>query len=101
MVRLCSLSLRWTRTIPSRYVTMAAEYGRIDQTLIYWPVKWSNGKKTLILIVCSAYSFLGNAALSGVAPYIAIFAMQFGVTPNAASNLLTYPNLAFGFGERV
>ena len=55
----------------------------------------------MILVVCSAYSFLGNSALQGVAPYIAIFAFEFGITPTEASNLLTYPNLAFGFGRRL
>jgi hypothetical protein len=37
------------------------------------PLQWPTWKKTMILIVCSVYSFLGNAALTGVAVYIQIW----------------------------
>jgi len=53
----------------------------------------------MILVVCSAYSFLGNSALVGPAVYIGIYAEEFNITPSTASGLISYPNLAFGFGE--
>jgi hypothetical protein len=59
--------------------------------------KWPTYKKTMILIVCSAYSFIGNCALLGISPYIQLFSAQFGVSPTVASTLISYPNLAFGF----
>lgn len=52
----------------------------------------------MILVVCSLYSFLGNSALLGPSVYIGIFSEQFGITPNTASGLISYTNLAFGFG---
>jgi hypothetical protein len=33
--------------------------------------------------------------------YIGIYAEEFGVSPNEASNLISYANLAFGFGESL
>lgn len=51
------------------------------------------------MIICALYSFLGNSALTGPSVYIAIYAEQFGVTEARASALISYPNLAFGFGE--
>ncbi|KAF2841196.1 MFS general substrate transporter [Patellaria atrata CBS 101060] len=62
------------------------------------PLQWPNYKKTMILIICAVYSFLGNAALVGPSPYILIYAEEFHITPTTASNLISYPNLAFGFG---
>ncbi len=56
-------------------------------------------KKTLILVACSLYSFLGNSALLGPSVYIKIYADEFGILPNTASGLISYANLAFGFGE--
>jgi len=53
----------------------------------------------MILVVCSAYSFLGNSALLGPAVYISIYAEEFNITPSTASGLVSYPNLAFGFGQ--
>jgi hypothetical protein len=53
----------------------------------------------MILVICSLYSFLGNSALVGPSVYIGIYAGEFGVTPAVASGLISYPNLAFGFGE--
>ena len=53
----------------------------------------------MILVVCCLYSFLGNSALTGVGPYLAIFSAAFGVSPTEASNLITYPSLAYGFGK--
>ncbi|KAK4235084.1 major facilitator superfamily domain-containing protein [Achaetomium macrosporum] len=63
------------------------------------PLQWSNTRKSLILLVCSLYSFLSNSALLGPAVYIGIYAQEFGITPNQASNLVSYANLAFGFGS--
>ena len=53
----------------------------------------------LILLVCCLYSFLGNAALQGPGPYITTFTQIFGVTQSEASDLISYPNLAYGFGS--
>lgn len=61
--------------------------------------QWGNTKKTLILTVCALYSFLGNSSLLGPSVYIAIFSEEFEISPNTASGLISYANLAFGFGE--
>ncbi|KAH6844591.1 major facilitator superfamily domain-containing protein [Chaetomium sp. MPI-CAGE-AT-0009] len=63
------------------------------------PLQWSNTRKSLILLVCSAYSFLSNSALLGPAVYIGMYAEEFGISPTKASNLVSYANLAFGFGS--
>ncbi|OIW25368.1 MFS general substrate transporter [Coniochaeta ligniaria NRRL 30616] len=63
------------------------------------PLQWANSKKIGILIVVSAYSFLGNSALLGPAVYIVNFAMDFNVDVNKASGIVSYPNLAYGFGS--
>jgi hypothetical protein len=60
--------------------------------------QWSNTRKSLILLVCSVYSFLSNSALLGPAVYIGIYSEEFGISPTKASNLISYANLAFGFG---
>ncbi|KAI1412324.1 MFS general substrate transporter [Hypoxylon sp. FL1857] len=65
------------------------------------PLQWSNFKKTMILIICSFYSFLANGALIGPSPYIDIWAEEFGITSTKASELVSYPNLAFGFGSLI
>lgn len=52
----------------------------------------------MILLVCALYSFLGNSALLGPSVYIALYSKEFGITPTKASDLVSYPNLAFGFG---
>ncbi|RYC60162.1 hypothetical protein CHU98_g6045 [Xylaria longipes] len=65
------------------------------------PLQWSNFKKTMILIICSFYSFLANAALIGPSPYIDLWAEEFDITPTKASELISYPNLAFGFGSLI
>ncbi|KAI1381254.1 putative MFS transporter [Hypoxylon crocopeplum] len=65
------------------------------------PLQWSNFKKTMILIICSFYSFLANGALIGPSPYIDIWSGEFGITPTEASGLVSYPNLAFGFGSLI
>ncbi|KAI1173219.1 putative MFS transporter [Nemania sp. FL0916] len=65
------------------------------------PLQWSNFKKTMILIICSFYSFLANAALIGPSPYIDLWAEEFGITPTKASELISYPNLAFGLGSLI
>jgi hypothetical protein len=63
------------------------------------PLQWSNVKKTLILVTCALYSFFGNSALLGPSVYIMILSEEFGISPNTASGLISYANLAFGFGE--
>ncbi|KKY30508.1 putative serine threonine kinase 16 [Diaporthe ampelina] len=63
------------------------------------PLQWGNAKKTLILIACALYSFLGNTALLGPSVYIGIFSQEFGISPNTASGLISYANLVFGFGS--
>ncbi|KAI8630689.1 MFS general substrate transporter [Xylariaceae sp. FL1651] len=65
------------------------------------PLQWSNFKKTMILIICSFYSFLANAALIGPSPYINLWAEEFNISPTEASQLISYPNLAFGFGSLI
>ncbi|TVY82965.1 putative MFS-type transporter [Lachnellula suecica] len=65
------------------------------------PLQWSNFKKTMILIVVSAYSFMGNAAIVGPSVYIEIWSEEFNVSPTVASGLISYSNLAFGFGSLV
>ncbi|KEF56177.1 uncharacterized protein A1O9_07758 [Exophiala aquamarina CBS 119918] len=65
------------------------------------PLQWPNYKKTMILIICAAYSFLGNSALLGPSVYIGIYSESFGITPAKASGLVSYPNLAYGFGSLV
>lgn len=52
-----------------------------------------------MLVVCCFYSFLGNAVLVGIAPYITLYSREFGVSPTQASHLISYPNLAYGFGS--
>ena len=57
------------------------------------PLQWSKSKKIMILVICSVYSFLGNASTVGPSVYITLWADQFGVTPAVASGLISYPNL--------
>lgn len=65
------------------------------------PLQWPNWKKTMILIICSAYSFLGNAALLGPSVYIGILSEEFSITPTTASGLISYANLIYGFGSLI
>ncbi|KAI1275724.1 putative MFS transporter [Xylaria sp. FL0933] len=65
------------------------------------PLQWSSFKKTMILIICSFYSFLANAALIGPSPYIDLWAEEFAISPTKASELVSYPNLAFGLGSLI
>ncbi|KAJ4285992.1 hypothetical protein N0V88_008179 [Collariella sp. IMI 366227] len=51
------------------------------------PLQWSTARKNMILLVCALYSFLANTALLGPAVYIGIFAQEFNVSPNDASNI--------------
>lgn len=53
----------------------------------------------MILIICSLYSFLGNSALLGPSVYIGIYAEEFSISPTIASGLVSYSNLAYGFGS--
>jgi predicted MFS family arabinose efflux permease len=68
-----------------------------DSTSLQWP-KW---KKTMILVICSLYSFLSNTALLGPAVYITIFAEDLHVSPVKASQLISYPTLVYGMGTLV
>jgi hypothetical protein len=61
-------------------------------------MQWSPFKKNMILILCALYSFFGNTALLGPSVYIGIYSEQFGITPTKASGLVSYANLAYGFG---
>ncbi|KAL1981749.1 hypothetical protein VTN96DRAFT_2176 [Rasamsonia emersonii] len=65
------------------------------------PLQWPNWKKTAILVIVSFYSFLGNASLLGPSVYITIYSEEFGISPSTASGLVSYPNLAFGFGSLI
>ncbi|KAF2654679.1 serine/threonine kinase 16 [Lophiostoma macrostomum CBS 122681] len=65
------------------------------------PLQWSNAKKSLILLTVSLYSFLGNCALLGPSVYIELYSELFKITPTKASGLISYPNLAFGFGSLI
>lgn len=53
----------------------------------------------MILTTCALYSFFGNSSLLGPSVYISIFSEEFGISQNAASGLISYANLAFGFGK--
>ena len=63
------------------------------------PLQWPNWKKTMILILCSLYSFFGNSALVGPSVYLEIYAEEFGISVTTASGLISYPNLVYGFGK--
>ncbi|KAJ9392111.1 hypothetical protein DTO063F5_870 [Paecilomyces variotii] len=65
------------------------------------PLQWPNWKKTMILIIVSVYSFLGNTSLVGPSVYITMYSEEFGISPAVASGLVSYPNLAFGFSSLV
>jgi predicted MFS family arabinose efflux permease len=53
----------------------------------------------MILCICAAYSFLGNSSLLGPSVYIGIYAESFKISPTKASGLISYANLAYGFGS--
>ncbi|KAJ5111210.1 MFS transporter [Penicillium argentinense] len=55
----------------------------------------------MILIIVSVYSFLGNSSLTGPSVYISIYSEEFGISQAEASGLISYPNLAFGFGSLI
>ncbi|KAJ5572633.1 MFS transporter [Penicillium hetheringtonii] len=65
------------------------------------PLQWPKWKKNVILIIVSVYSFLGNSSLTGPSVYISIFSEEFGISHAEASGLISYPNLAFGFGSLI
>ncbi|KAI1098329.1 MFS general substrate transporter [Jackrogersella minutella] len=65
------------------------------------PLQWSRSKKITILLIMCAYSFLGNAALLGPGPYLSLWSGIFNVSPDDASTLISYPNLAYGFSSLV
>ncbi|KAI6083400.1 putative MFS transporter [Hypoxylon rubiginosum] len=65
------------------------------------PLQWSEFKKTMILIICSFYSFLANAAIIGPSPYIDLWAAEFNIDQSVASELVSYPNLVFGLGSII
>ena len=65
------------------------------------PLQWPNWKKTTILIICSVYSFLSSSTLVGVSVYFTIWSKEFGITQSQASGLVSYPNLAYGFGSLI
>ncbi|KAJ5198006.1 MFS transporter [Penicillium cinerascens] len=63
------------------------------------PLQWPIWKKNTILLIMAFYSFLGNSSLTGPSVYITLYSEEFGISPAAASGLISYPNLAFGFGS--
>ncbi|KAL4871028.1 hypothetical protein BDV12DRAFT_184131 [Aspergillus spectabilis] len=65
------------------------------------PLLWPIWRKNSILAIVSIYSFLRNCALVGPSVYIEIYSQDFGVTHADASGLISYPNLAFGFGSLI
>ncbi|KAK2787557.1 hypothetical protein FQN53_005006 [Emmonsiellopsis sp. PD_33] len=65
------------------------------------PLQWPRWRKNTILIIVSFFSFLGNTALLGPSVYISIYAKDFNISHATASGLVSYPNLAFGFGSLV
>ncbi|KAL5337362.1 major facilitator superfamily domain-containing protein [Aspergillus crustosus] len=65
------------------------------------PLLWPAWKKNAILAIVSIYSFLGNCALVGPSVYIDIYSQEFGISQADASGLISYPNLAFGFGSLI
>jgi hypothetical protein len=76
------------------------------------PLNWPRYKKGLfiaplmcrkfaILTICAFYSFLGNASLLGPAVYILPLAFEFGIDPGTSSGLISYSNLAYGFGSLI
>jgi MFS family permease len=71
----------------------------ITKSTTLMSIQWSPFKKNMILIICSLYSFLGNSALLGPAVYIGIYSEEFHITPTEASGLVSYSNLAYGFGS--
>lgn len=70
----------------------------MGESLIADKKKWPAWKKNAILVIVSVYSFLGNCSLVGPSVYISIYAEEFGISHADASGLISYPNLAFGFG---
>jgi len=83
-------------TILSRYILDRQLVRRVFRLIL---PKWPKFKKSMILVIICLYSLLGNTALTGVSPYIVLWAGIFGISPTEASNLITYPNLAYGFGR--
>ncbi|KAJ9165407.1 MFS general substrate transporter [Coniochaeta hoffmannii] len=65
------------------------------------PLQWPRWKKLTILALVSLYSFFANGALFGPSVYVNYMAAIFETTPNVTSRLVTYPNLAFGYGSLV
>jgi hypothetical protein len=53
----------------------------------------------MILVIVAIYSFLGNSSLTGPSVYIGLYSKEFGISEAEASGLISYPNLAFGFGR--
>ncbi|KAI0172602.1 MFS general substrate transporter [Hypoxylon sp. FL1284] len=63
------------------------------------PLQWPQAKKITILVIICTYSFLGNSALLGPGPYLNLWSELFNVSQAEASTLISYPNLAYGFGS--
>ncbi|KAJ5377652.1 MFS transporter [Penicillium cataractarum] len=65
------------------------------------PLQWPTWKKNVILVIVAIYSFLGNSSLTGPSVYIGLYSKEFGISEAEASGLISYPNLAFGFGSLI
>jgi len=74
----------------------------LNSSTILKPANRTNRyRKLAILTICAFYSFLGNASLLGPAVYILPWAEEFGVDPGTSSGLISYSNLAYGFGSLI
>ncbi|KAL4926882.1 major facilitator superfamily domain-containing protein [Aspergillus undulatus] len=73
--------------------------GTVDLTATDGEANSSSYGQALFPLIVSIYSFLGNCSLVGPSVYISIYSEEFGVSHADASGLISYPNLAFGFGS--
>ena len=89
------------RKIPMIREYRDGNYFLIDPQSDFTSLQWPKWKKTMILVICSLYSFLSNTALLGPAVYITIFAEDLHVSPVKASQLISYPTLVYGMGTLV
>ena len=65
------------------------------------PLLWSKLKKWSILVTCCCYSFISVFVLEGPSPYIELFSDVFEIEASTAANLISYANLAAGFGSYI
>ena len=94
--------LTWARhsSLSPRQIPTIRSTGR-NTSIIPPRRRGVNLRKLAILFICAFYSFLGNASLLGPSVYIAVWAEQFGIDFGTSSGLISYSNLAYGFGSLV